>query len=54
MHKVKKNWVTIGVTALSMVTAAVELCWNNRFRRAKSSNQMVIASESASRNVPHN
>ncbi|MFR2078991.1 MAG: KxYKxGKxW signal peptide domain-containing protein [Streptococcus sp.] len=25
MHKVKKNWVTIGVTALSMVTVAVEL-----------------------------
>ena len=22
MHKVKKNWVTIGVTALSMVTVA--------------------------------
>ncbi len=25
MHKVKKNWVTIGVTALSMVTVAE---WN--------------------------
>ena len=47
MHKVKKNWVTIGVTALSMVTVAGGTLWADQQVQADEQNPANQSSDSS-------